>query len=150
MKKTKPLPFAFLDAYRGKKFNGEWPTLPEMFEITVERFGERNCFTDFEGPNGSRNTLTYNQAYEKIITLAKWMNENKVKKGSHVAVTGKNSPEWTIVYLAALFAGATIVPIDYGLHKKEIDNLLNTAKPTLFFVDEEKYSDFANEKSAFF
>lgn len=149
MKKIKPSPFAFLDAYRGKKFSGEWPTLPEMFEITVERFGERNCFTDFEGPNGSRNTLTYNQAYEKIINLAKWMNENKIKKGSHVAVTGKNSPEWATVYLAALFAGATIIPIDYGLHKKEIDNLLNTAKPALFFVDEEKYSDYANEKNSF-
>ena len=41
-------PWAFLDAWRGKKFTGEWPTLPEMFEITTERFPDRNCLTVFD------------------------------------------------------------------------------------------------------
>ncbi len=148
-KNAKPLPWGFLDAYRGTKFNGEWPTLPEMFEITVERYGKRACFTDFEGPGGSKNTLTYDEAYQKIINLAKWMNENGVKKGCHVAVSGKNSPEWAIVYLAALFAGATITPLDYGLHESELDNLLNTAEPVLFFVDSEKYEYFAGKKNKY-
>lgn len=145
-KKIERKPFEFLNEYRGKIFNGEWPTLPEMFTITVSRFGERNCFTDFEGPNGSRNTLTYNQAYEKIITLATWMNEQGIKKGDIVAVSGKNAPEWAVVYLAALYAGATITPLDYALHNSEIDNLLNTAQPKLFFVDSEKYEYYAEKK----
>jgi len=41
-------PWAFLDAYRGSEFKGEWPTLPEMFGITVKRFANRPCFTVFE------------------------------------------------------------------------------------------------------
>jgi long-chain acyl-CoA synthetase len=28
-------PWAFLNDFRGKAFSGEWPTLPEMFRITV-------------------------------------------------------------------------------------------------------------------
>ena len=34
------------------------------------------------------------------------------------------------------------MPIDYGLHEKEVDNLLKASKPKIFFVDEEKYSYF--------
>ena len=47
-KKAKPLPWAFLDEFRGKNFNGQWPTLPEMFSITVSRYPNNSCFTDFE------------------------------------------------------------------------------------------------------
>ena len=126
-------PTAVLDEYRGKIFNGEWPTLPELFEITLKRFPQRNCYTDFDGPDGSKHTISYTEAYEKIITLSKWLSENGVKHGDRVAVTGKNGTEWAIVYLATLFAGGIICPIDYALSNPEIENLLNTAQPKFLF-----------------
>jgi long-chain acyl-CoA synthetase len=132
-------PWAFLDAYRGKTFQGEWPTLPELFEITVGRYGDTPCFTDF---TPDKVTRTHSEARENIRKLAAWMLEAGVKTGDHVAVSGKNSSEWATVYLAALYAGAIIVPIDYGLHDAEIANLLHTAKPVLFFIDEEKHDYF--------
>lgn len=139
MKMTKTKPWDFLDAWRGTMFEGEWPTLPQMFRISSERFPERNCFTSFE-PH--RVTLSYTEALKKIETLAQWFAENGVTHGDKVAVSGKNSPEWAVVYMAALFAGATIVPIDYALHDTEIENLLAASKPKFFFVDEEKHSYF--------
>lgn len=138
MKKNQ-LPWAFLDDWRGKTFTGQWPTLPEMFRITAERYPDRPCFTDFVP---ERVTRTYTEALKNIETLANWLAASGVTKGSHVAVTGKNSSEWATVYLATLFAGGTIIPIDYGLHEPEIENLLNTARPLFFFVDEEKYDHF--------
>ena len=132
-------PWAFLEDFRGKDFKGEWPTIPELVEITASRYPERNCLTVFEP---DRITLSYAEALQAIKKLAYWMTEHGIVKGDHIAVTGKNSPEWAIVYLAALFAGAIIVPIDYGLHNEEIEVLLKTAKPKLFFIDEEKYSYF--------
>ena len=147
MKQTDPV--KWLDEYRGKDFTGTWPTLKEVFDINVKRYGERNCFTDFDGPGGARNTLTYAQAKDKIVTLANWLAANGVKHGDRVAVSGKNSPEWAVVYLAAFYAGATICPMDYGLHNEELENLLNTAKPNFFFVDAEKYDYFAEKKYDF-
>lgn len=145
MKLTERKPWAFLDAWRGKSFTGEWPTLPEMFDITVERYAERPCFTSFEP---DRITLTYAESLQKIKTLAAWLHENGVKKGDHVAVSGKNSPEWAVVYLGTLYAGAIVVPIDYGLHDVEIENLLNSSEPKYFFVDEEKHDHFLSVKKA--
>lgn len=147
MKKTeKNLPWAFLDTYRGSVFQGEWPSVSQMFAITVKRYSDRPCFTDFDP---EKKTLTYAQVLENVEKLAQWMLEQGAGKGDRIAVTGKNSPEWATVYLAALFAGCIIVPIDYGLHEKEVDNLLKASKPKIFFVDEEKYSYFeANSQGA--
>ena len=147
MKQTDPT--AWLEEYRGKAFKGSWPTLKEVFDIISEKYPNNNCFTDFDGPGGSRNTLTYAQARTKIVELAAWLAANGVKHGDRVAVSGKNSPEWAVVYLAAFYAGATICPMDYGLHNEEIENLLNTAKPKFFFVDSEKYEHFTAKKHPF-
>ena len=143
--KQNTTPWTFLDDFRGKSFTGEWPTLPEVFRITTERFGDRSCFTAFEE---TKLTQTYSQALANIEVLAQWMAAQGIKKGDHVAVSGKNSPEWSVVYLATLFAGGVIIPIDYGLHEKEIDNLLRASEPKLFFVDEEKYDHYKNSDKA--
>ena len=137
-------PWKALDPYRGKEFTTEWPTFPQLIKINVERFGNNPCFTDFEGENGAKQTLTYNQVYEKIQNVAKWLIENGIQKGDHVAVTGKNSPEWAIAYLATMFASATVIPIDYALKENETQNLINASEPKIIFVDEEKYDLIKN------
>lgn len=141
MKLVERKPWAFLDDWRGKEFSGEWPTIPEMFRISAKRYGERNCFTSFEP---DRVTLTYGEALARIETLAAWLASQGVRRGDRVAVSGKNSPEWAVAYVATMFAGATVVPIDYGLHDHEIENLLRASEPKIFFVDEEKYDHFAS------
>ncbi|MBQ7881508.1 MAG: AMP-binding protein [Treponema sp.] len=140
-------PWDFLDEYRNKDFKGEWPTVPETFFISAKRFPERPCFTDFEGPDGSKNTLTYKQVADKVRDLAVWFTENGIQKGDRIAVSGKNSPEWAVVFLAGMWAGATLCPMDYALKENEVDNLLNTAKPKFFFVDEEKYEYYSNKNT---
>ena len=139
---------AILDPFRGKDFKGSWPTIPEMFSISVSRCSERNCFTEFD-ENGVRNTLTYMQVYDNVRRLAYWFSAHGIKRGDKVAVTGKNSPEWATVFIAALYAGATICPIDYALKCEEQENLLATAKPKFLFVDDEKFDWYDSRKNDF-
>ncbi|MDR2807994.1 MAG: AMP-binding protein [Spirochaetaceae bacterium] len=129
----------FLDEYRGTFFTGAWPTLPEMFRITVNRYGERACFTIYEP---DRISLNYREALARIEAVARYLHSKGISKGDTVAVTGKNSPEWTIAYLAVLFSGAVVVPIDYQLKTEELDLLLTTSRAKMLFVDEEKYSRY--------
>jgi len=132
-------PWAFLDEYRGKFFQGQWPTLPEMFTITCHRYGERACFTIYEP---DRISLNYNEALVKIKAVARWLHSKGIKKGDKVAVTGKNSPEWAVAYMGVLFSGATVSPLDYQLKDEETDLLLKTAKAKILFVDEEKHDRY--------
>jgi len=129
-------PWAFLEDYRGKEFSGEWPTLPELFKITVSRYPNRACFTVFEP---ERVSLNYTETLAYIEAVARWLHNEGVNRGDRVAVTGKNSPEWAIAYLGILFAGAAVVPIDYQLKTEETDLLINTSETKILFVDEEKH-----------
>ncbi len=143
--KQQQLPWNFLKDWKGKIFTDTWPTLPQLFDIITELYPNRKCFTDFEGPNGSKNSLTYMQVHKNMLDLADWMISQGIKKGDKVAVSGKNSPEWGTVFFATFYAGAVIVPIDYALHEKEIENLIKTAQPKILFIDEEKF-DYFNKK----
>lgn len=138
MNKTADLPWSYLEPYKGNLIKGEWPTFPELFTIQAERFGERPCFTDFDGPDGAKNTLTYSQVLEKIKILSSWMIASGVRKGDRIVVTGKNSPEWAVVYLATFFAAGIIVPVDNVLHENEVINLIKASSPALIFSDDEK------------
>lgn len=133
-------PGAFLDDYRGKTFKGEWPTIPELFSINVDRFPDRPCFTVF-APD--KKTLTYRQANDHIRKVADYLRSIGIGKDSKVAVTGKNSPEWAIAYLAVLQAGAVVVPIDYQLTVAEAINLIRASDTKALFVDEEKYKELS-------
>jgi len=132
-------PWAFLEEYRGKAFKGQWPTLPEMFRITVSRYPERKCFTIFEP---DRITLNYTEALKLIEAGARWLHSKGIRKGDRVAVTGKNAPEWAVAYIAVLFAGGVVVPIDYQLKNEEIDLLIKTSGARILFVDEEKHEHY--------
>ncbi|MCL2127398.1 MAG: AMP-binding protein [Treponema sp.] len=134
-------PWAFLEEYRGKIFTGKWPTLPEMYRITVSRYPQRACFTIYEP---GRISLNYTESLRLIEAVARWLHSKGIKKGDRVAVTGKNAPEWAIAYLGTLFAGATVVPIDYQLKTEEMDTLIRTAGAKILFVDEEKHGYYTH------
>ena len=134
-------PWKFLDEYRGKFFDGQWPTLPEMFAVTCHRYGERPCFTIYEP---DRISLSYVEAMAKIKAVARWLHGKGIKKGDKVAVTGKNSPEWAVAYMGVLFSGATVVPLDYQIKDEETDMLLKISKSRILFVDEEKHGRYTD------
>ena len=130
------VPWQFLEEYRGTAFSGTWPTLPELFRISTLRYPDRACFTTYDP---EKITLTYRQAYRLIGGLAQDLSSLGVAGGDRVALTGKNSPEWAVSYLAILSAGATVVPIDYQLHDAEIANLISAAGATVLLVDAERH-----------
>ncbi|MFW5842719.1 MAG: AMP-dependent synthetase/ligase [Spirochaetota bacterium] len=136
-------PWDFLDDYRQENESGvvlanQWPTLPELFEITVHRYADRRAFTTFDP---EEMVLTYREVHRKILATAAELSKRKIKPGDFVALTGKNSPEWAVAYLAVLFAGGIIVPIDYQLDSEDIVGLAGRARAKLIFVDTERYEE---------
>jgi long-chain acyl-CoA synthetase len=136
--KTTRVPWEFLDEYRGAGFKGQWPTLPELFSLSVKRFPDRPFLTVYEP---GRTSLTYQEVSEIIVAVSRKLQSLGVGRGRNVAVTGKNSPEWAIAYLATLAAGAVVVPIDYQLSSAEIINLVRAGDASVLFCDEEKLAE---------
>ncbi len=78
-------PWDFLESYKGRMFRGTWPTLPELFAITVERFPSRKCFTTFDPEHIS---FTFSEAKEKVDGIVKHLLDLGIQKGDRIAVTG--------------------------------------------------------------
>lgn len=110
-----------LQPFRGSLFHGQWPTIPELFEISAAKYPRRPCFTVF---SPEKNTLTFEEAHLQILKSASVLMEMGIGRGDHVVLYGKNSPEWALAYLAVLFAGGIIVPID---HQLSLDRMLSLA-----------------------
>ncbi len=125
-------------AYKGKGFEGDYPTLRETFEITTSRFPSNECFKTIVP---EKVVYTYSEAYSRILDLAYYLVESGVGKGDHICVSGKNSPQWAIVYLAITFAGAVIVPLDYALHPEDMTKILKFGDVDTIFMDDEKIDE---------
>ncbi|HQO66739.1 MAG TPA: AMP-binding protein, partial [Spirochaetales bacterium] len=100
------------------------------------RYPDSPCFTVYDP---DRTTLSYAEALTSIEGLASFLAAEGVRKGDKIALTGKNSPEWAVCYLAILFAGATVVPIDYQIKNEETVSIIKASDAVALFVDEEKY-----------
>ena len=128
-------PWDFLDQYRGKDFEGEWPGVVEMFRISCKRYPD-NLFLHAFSPKEEK--FTYREAEKKIEEVSYALLADGVKKGDKIAVSGKNSPEWAIAYLAVLFAGAIVVPLDYSLRDNEMEHLISFGGVSRLFIDKER------------
>lgn len=133
--KESSTPWVWLDEFRGSDFQGEWPTLPELFSINAKRYSDRRCFEAFEPKHV---TFTYSEALNAIKKVALALKNAGIKDGDRVGVVGKNSPEWTIAYLGVLFANGVVVPLDNSLQCKDLNNLCAFAGVKFIFTDHDK------------
>ena len=133
-------------SYQGKKYMGQWPTFREMMEISEERFPDNEAFKAIVP---KVVTFTYKEALKKIREIAYYLVASGAKKGDHIAVTGKNSPEWALAYFAISFAGCIIVPLDYSLHIEDMEKILAFGDVDRIFIDGEKIDEIDKEGKLF-
>ena len=131
-----PKPWRYLDEYRGKYFDSEWPSLAQMFEVTTARFPDNRCFEAFTPKHA---TYTYSEAKALFDRTARWLYSKGVRPGDRVAVTGKNSPEWAIAYMGIVWMGAIVVPVDASLTSPEIEHLVDFVEINGIFMDADRF-----------
>ena len=144
--KFKPTqPWAFLDEFRGKEFNGQWPNIKEMFHISCLRYPDNLCFRAFS-PKEER--FTYREAEKKIREVSYFLLSEGAQKGDKIGVSGKNSPEWAIAYLGIIYAGCIVVPLDYSLKDNEMEHLISFGGVSRLFIDKERIDRIDADGSA--
>lgn len=136
-----PMPWRYLDQYRGTYFNSEWPSLAEIFNIVTARFPNNRCYEAF---SPKHITFTYTEARVQFDKVARWLYKQGVRKGDRVAVTGKNSPEWAIAYMGIVWMGAIVVPVDAALTNAEIEHLVDFVEIKGIFMDADRFETSEN------
>lgn len=113
--------------------------LREMIETCAVKY-ENNVAFKLKKKDDNKNVyydeVTYSRLAKEVEYLARAFME-KGLAGKRVAVIGKNSYEWILVFLAAVCAGGVIVPLDRGLLDYEIEDQLTRSEAVALFYGSE-------------
>ncbi|WFR72345.1 FadD3 family acyl-CoA ligase [Prescottella defluvii] len=103
-------------------------TTPAALWRAVEQFGSNEAVAD-----GSDRT-TYTELLERVRLAARALMAKGVEAGDRVAVWAPNTHHWIEAFLAAQYAGATLVPISTRYTGHEALDLLERAQAKVLVV----------------
>ena len=126
----------------GKSKN--FQNIREIIEFSAKQYENNLAFKLKKKINGkySYDDITFKRLQEEIKAFSKYL----IANGYHnkrIAVIGKNSYEWMLVFLSALCSGAVIVPLDKGLLPFEIKEQLERSDADIVFYAKHLEESFA-------
>lgn len=115
----------------------KFKNIREIIEYARQKYEKNIAFKLKKKENGKAiyDDVTYSRMYDEIRAFGKYL----IKKGfggKRIAVIGKNSYEWMLVFFGTLCAGSVIVPLDKGLLEFEIKEQLERAEADIVFYAE--------------
>ena len=112
----------------------------EIIKNSALKFGRRTAFW-IKDARGEDVHITYRRLERAYYALCARLLE-KGYGGKKIAVTGKNSFEWTLCYLCASTVGVA-VPLDKELHPEDIRDFMVSAECVAVFTEDDKVSSIA-------
>lgn len=86
--------------------------------------------------NYKEKGFSYKEIAEKILKFHIFFKDAGIKEGDKIALVGRNSANWCVVYLATVTYGAVVVPILPDFKAEDLTNLVNHSDATILFVDD--------------
>lgn len=91
----------------------------------------------FKTDAGTWKTMTFSEAHDRVSNLALGLMDWGIVRGDRVAILGSTRAEWTICDLAAMSAGATVVPIYQTNSPAECQYVLEHSGSRVVIVENE-------------
>jgi long-chain acyl-CoA synthetase len=82
---------------------------------------------------------TYREIAERILKLHLLFRDAGIAEGDKIALVGRNSANWCVIYLATVSYGAVIVPILPDFKPEDLTNIIIHSDSKLLFVDDKIY-----------
>ena len=105
----------------------------DLINRNAVAFGNRICWQEVD----DGRQLTFSEYKKQVDLLALGLTRAGIQKGDRIGVIGKNSLEFFLVYGAAAFLGAIVLPINWRLSADEVCFNLNDCRPKIVFADAE-------------
>ncbi|EPT33749.1 AMP-binding enzyme [Bacteroidetes bacterium oral taxon 272 str. F0290] len=98
-------------------------------EQSVKEHWNLDALSDYQG-----STLKYKDIAKGIAQLHILFEKADVKKGDKIALCGRNSSNWGVIFLAVLTYKAVCVPILHDFKADNIHHIVNHSDASLLFV----------------
>jgi long-chain acyl-CoA synthetase len=116
-------------------------TVTQFLENSIRRNWDFNALSDYKG-----DTYTYAQVAYHINRLHNFYRKAGVKEGDKVALVGKNSARWGIIYLSVVSYGAVIVPILPDFKPADVHEIVNHSDSILLFAEQQLFEAMEFDK----
>ncbi|MDR1937899.1 MAG: AMP-binding protein [Tannerellaceae bacterium] len=114
----------------------------KIYEDSFKENWELPAFSDYS----KGTTFTFEGVAKEIARLHLIFDECQVGKGDKIALVGKDSSYWCIVYLAVVTYGAVIVPILQDFNPNDIHHIINHSDASFLFVSDKIWDSLEEEK----
>lgn len=93
-------------------------------------------------------TYTYGDMAARIARIHLLFEECQIRRGDKIALIGKDSAHWCMVYMAAVTYGAIIVPILQDFNPNDVHHIINHSESVFLFTSDRIWETLEEEKIA--
>ena len=116
--------------------------LIKLFEHSFKNNWELPAYTNYY----RQVTLTYGDSAKQIAKLHLLFEQANIKPGDKIALIGRNTPNWTITYVAVVTYGAVIVPILQDFNANDVHHIVNHSDSVLLFCSDKIWDKLDEDK----
>lgn len=114
----------------------------KIYENSFKENWSLPALTDY-----SKNiTFTFEDVAKEIARIHILFEECQIRRGDKIALIGKDSSRWCIVYMAAVTYGAIIVPILQDFHPNDVHHIINHSESVFLFVSDRIWDSLEEDK----
>lgn len=112
----------------------EYADYPDLLTIYQESFSSNFTLPAISDYGG--RTLSYGHLAKRIARLHLFYEKVGIIPGDKVALLGRNSVNWIVIFMGTITYGAVIVPILHEFNPVDAGNIINHSDANILFVNE--------------
>lgn len=112
-----------------------------FMDSTAEKYAD-NIAIRMRGKDRNYREWSFSRLKKEVVSVSGWLRENSLGPDSKIALLSENRPEWCITYLATLYSGLVMVPLDSLMDSESIARIVEFADIDILF-----YSDKMKDKA---
>jgi long-chain acyl-CoA synthetase len=120
--------------------------IEDNFIKLYEKSFKENWLRDALSDYGDALPMRYADMAEEIARIHLLYDKMRLHKGDKVALVGRNSSRWVLVYMATITYGAVIVPILHDFNPNDIHHIVNHSESVVLWVSDSIWENLEEEK----
>lgn len=114
----------------------------KIYEKSFKENWDLPALTDYT----KSTTFSFGEVATEIARIHLLFEACQVRRGDKIALVGKDSARWCIVYMAAVTYGAIIVPILQDFSPNDIHHIINHSESIFLFVSDRIWDSLEEDK----
>ena len=116
---------------------GDYPDLLTIYQQSFYDNFTLPALTDYGG-----KTMTYGELGRRIARLHMFYEQMGVRQGDKIALIGRNTANWVVIFMGTITYGAIIVPVLQDFNPADAVNIINHSEAEIVFASESVWNHF--------